>query len=74
MEIAYSCSQEIIMNKIAKLYPFLKVKEIIQNGDEYVADIQYDANIPGSCHNQKWIVENDKAVFLGIIFKQAAHL
>ncbi len=74
MEIAYSCSQEIIMEKIAKLYPFLKVKAIIKSGEEYIVDIDYDVNIPGSCHNQKWVVENNKAVFLGIIFKQAAHL
>ncbi len=70
MEVA-ATTHEIIANKIAMLYPSLKIRGIYKIEETYVVDIDYDVNIPGSNHNQKWVIENNKAVFLGTIFKQS---
>ena len=63
MESVTTCIQDIIIDKIAKLYPAFKIKAISKKGEEYIVDIDHDVNIPGSGLNQKWVVENSKAVY-----------
>jgi hypothetical protein len=72
MELVATYNQ-IIIDKIAILYPSFRVKAIFKKGEEFIVDIYHDINEPGSGLNQKWVVEDNKAVFLGTIPKQSSY-
>jgi hypothetical protein len=56
---------ELIESRIRSLYPDFTIIGYRKEFDCYIIEIKPDTAIPGSELEQKWTVEENKAVFIG---------